>query len=200
MKPGCFGSIVTYDPQGARCQSCALRAECAGIALEVGSKIVLEGAPVQALIDRANKSHRREGFAPMRPESSGELGAVHVPEIRAAGQMPLRFDYKLTIEEERLISSLPVKAQREARAILRRGIDVIGDLSQSKNPFEGEGPKFMRIACALLIGNGGFRQAELNQALIQQGMTENSAKSSASIACALLRFFGIKQKNGIYLR
>ena len=174
--PGCYGLAIVHS-KVEQCKGCQWRPSCRETALKNLKQ--LDG------VEDIMKHYTDIDDEPVAVSGESDTGKVDV-----------------TIEEFVRISTMPVKAQKLATAMCRKGIKLKSSLLAGKNPFKNNKPSFLKAPCDLLI-EGGFTTRELRSVIRQSNpdWSEGTVNSQASIALALFKGFGcVEMKYGYFKR
>jgi hypothetical protein len=138
-----------------------------------------------------------------RPKALGALeqlrGSMPVDQLI----MEFRADYAqpataLTVEQRRLVASMPVKIAGRLEQLLLRHFDKRAQtvFTHGQNPFPEAGAKHLHLAGQMLLA-GGFTKAEFRKECEARfGWSEGTAFSQVSQALALLRGLALVQEQG----
>jgi len=172
--PGCYGSVIAYDPLDTVCAECRFFDNCGEVAYGSLDKI-RESLDVTEL---AKKFERH------RVESGKEVKVVVAPKAKASASNQVSRK-KLTPEQLEVITndSLPKKPRVLIGTLYRKGITpgfILQSIRNGVNPFRGQKPLILEIMCDHLIA-GTFIKKQLFMAYQQTGMSKGTASSQVSI-------------------
>jgi hypothetical protein len=108
---------------------------------------------------------------------------------------------KLSLDQEQLIASMPVKIASKMRSLLEQGFpeNARAAFQRGENPFPERGPKHIRLAGSMLLG-GGFHRVELRDECVHRyGWSDGTASSQVSQTVALLRGLGLTKEQGGFI-
>jgi hypothetical protein len=200
--PGCFASPSIYAVDSQYCQQCVAYRECG----EVMQKTLAELQPiinVQDLIDMHEKARKKMGInpAPELPQQVETAFAVSSPLPQSIERKTVvtKVDFEVDQKTMDLIANIGnVKAKAQALVLAKSNMieRSIAALAKGENPFADCPPKFLNVACDLLL-NGGFTKAQLKKALMERlGQSDGTAGSHVSITVAMLLPMNIIVANG----
>ncbi|MFM0095576.1 hypothetical protein PQQ87_08185 [Paraburkholderia nemoris] len=191
--PGCFASPSIYAIDSQYCQQCVAYRECG----EAMQKTLTELQPVinvKDLIDLHEKARKKMGIV-----REPEVAAVVETAFAASSPLPqaierktvvAKVDFEIDQKTMDLIANIGnVKAKAQALVLAKTNMieRAIVALSKGENPFINTPPRFLNVACDMLL-NGGFTKASLKKALMERlGQSEGTAGSHVSIAVAMLQ-------------
>lgn len=201
MAPGCFGSASAYSMDSTVCQGCVAFAEC-------GEESIKTLQSIRELVDvrdylKRHEAARAKAGRPAAPAYKAPLAASPVTvgqptldEPIARATAPVRTAFAVSASDQAVIDLLGtknVKAMEQALVLCKGGKvgEMRAGLPLQRNPFTKTGPKYLRVACDMLM-RGGFTKAEYKARMVQElGWAENTAGSHVAVACALLYAFEI---------
>ena len=102
----------------------------------------------------------------------------------------------MSVDEERVIATLPVKARPVAFSFCKSGMltRIKKDLHEGRNALVKTGPGWLRVAIDRLLA-GGFVRSELREAMRQElNWEDSSAGPHTSMTIAMFLAFGIVQE------
>lgn len=190
---GCFGSPTCHASDSLVCKACAVYDECGTESLKTIERI-REIVNVDGLL----RDHKQARLKNLAESDSIDKPAVKKPiESPALVVVEAKVTYDIDEERQKLIVTLPVKAQSFALTLCKSGLlDRIKEsMPLGLNPLEKCGPKWLSIALSMLM-NGGFKRSELKaQLMAKLEWTESSAASHTSLAVKLFETFEIAKEN-----
>lgn len=97
----------------------------------------------------------------------------------------------LTPEQESIIEDIRgryQKAERLARSVFRKGLDISGAISKGVNPYRVESShKYMEVVCQMLIDEGCFSRKGIREAMMQRfGWSYGTANSHVLVCTHFL--------------
>lgn len=206
--PGCFGSAIVFSHDSVTCGACPHFEQCAGVTLERLNQIsgTVNVTDLMAKHRRAQKLQ-----APIRAARQQEQIENAPPPVQATTQKPAvtapverkttvaRVVFEIDEATQQVIARIPnQKAAAQAVVLCKANrIEIAKEaLSKGENPFTESGPKYLQVACDMLL-RGGFTRGSLKEELqAQLGWTPTTAASHVSIAAALLPAFDIASLAG----
>ena len=179
IKPGCFGMAIVHS-QNKTCARCDATDSCRATASSVLKRI-----------------HKRMDVGDLIVHYA-DIGATVGESQRLINKKDLVTDkVALTSEQEAAASALPTKAEKVARTMMGRGVNIHASLLSGENPFTN----FLSIPCEMLLAEG-FTKPELKSKLMADNphWKERTAEGQLSMAFALLNGLGcLTMKNGRYV-
>lgn len=208
--PGCFGAASVYGMDSVVCQGCVAFTSCGAAAIKKLESIreLVDVRDVLARHAAARvKAQNKAALEQMRlapPAAPTPLVSSPIPVAQPkATVQPVerkttsaRVTFEISGDDQNvlaLIGEKSVKTREQAIVLCKTNKvnDMRSMLPKGVNPFAESGPKFLSVACALLL-NGGFTKATLKARLIADlEWTDGTAGSHVAIACALLYSFKI---------
>ncbi|UUZ75405.1 hypothetical protein LP414_27195 [Polaromonas sp. P1(28)-13] len=203
--PGCFGSPSVYSVDSSVCAACASYNTC-----RVASHATLEKIRGTINVSDVLARHAKARLAAIT-DSAIKYPVDNAPPL-AAQPKPIRDKvvrntpvarvvFDVSANHEQIISTLAVKTGELARQQLKQNrLSAIAPaLKQGLNPYAESGPKFLRIACDLLL-KGGFTRTSLNRAMVSEfAWQETTAGPHVAQVCGLFNAFDITQEtNGTF--
>jgi hypothetical protein len=200
--PGCFASPSIYAIDSQYCQQCVAYKECGEAMLktlaEIGTVI-----DVKDLIDMHEKARKKMGVAPDPTEAAVVETALAttapLPQSIERKTVVAKVDFEIDQRTMDLIANIGnVKAKAQALVLAKANMieRAIVALSKGENPFENHPPRFLNVACDLLL-KGGFTKAQLKKAFMERlGQSEGTAGSHVSITVAMLQPMNIVVASG----
>jgi hypothetical protein len=199
---GCFGAASVYSTDSTVCQACPAFAACGVKALETLESI-RDFVDVRDLLKKHAAARLKvqqrlspPGLAkPLEPSPIRVAQPAPVTEPIERKTASAKVDLPISDADQAVIQSLSksVKAKEAAVSLCKAGkVDEMrAGLPLQRNPFATEGPKYLRVACDMLM-RGGFTKASLRHKMIEQlGWTNDTAASHVAVGVALLYAFGI---------
>lgn len=187
MRPGCFGSAVAFSTEAPACVSCPHSSACSDKAYDSVVKLSQRAVGVSVLL----AEHCRFRTLTNKSLLSYAADPADRQEIKVKQRYRAeRANFALSLEEQNAIEAIPVvKARSEVERLVKRGLHVLHDLRAGVNPISK--PAYLNVACQFLVDNGHVGKQELADAYEAAGMARSSARSQASIAFAVLTYFGV---------
>jgi hypothetical protein len=178
--PSCFGLPSVFAAGTQTCTACASRALCvpACYSMLVSLSDKIDVAAPLAQLERTAKVVTAQSIPAPTVETT----------IAAPAPAAVRVNLECGAREQELLASLPVRAQKVMRPLLKRGGDARARLALAKgqNPFDGRGPQWLRFAGEKLLA-GGFTKGDLRRAYIDEyGWSEATAFSRVSIVVSVI--------------
>lgn len=161
---GCFGSVMAYDEKSATCQACIACHACADNARS-----------------RLERLSEKLNIQPLIASQRAFRGAHH-----QGGTTRIQLQQSWQVDKTPF-QSLPKKVQPLAARLDQHGIDLKNELLSRRNPYRQMRPKYMEVACDLLL-EAGFTRSELRAALLiaHPHWQARTADSHVLIVCQLL--------------
>lgn len=194
--PGCFGAASIYKATSEACIACVANEAC-GVKSEETLQVLRKYANVDDLLAQ----FKRDKIAdlPVAIESQAtpaveEPKPIVLPERTTKLARPV---FPILSDHDAMLAKMSVKAREQGTSLIKaNALDGIrSDLQAGVNPFATRSPKYLRVACDMLI-NGGFTRASLKAALMDQlGWKDGSAGSHVSIVMSLMVSFGLVAEN-----
>lgn len=177
---GCFGSPMAYDGACVACQSCPHFGSCQDAAAKRTERLS-EKLDMRALIAR-----QRRFYQGVIRDHGGTQRTMLRP--------------TWNVQSERVpawAEGLPVKARAMSQRLTQLKIDLHESLAAGQNPFRGLQPKYMEVACDMLIA-GGFTRKELARRFTEEFSTWNPRSTSTNVSnvTALLLGSGAAREDG----
>lgn len=203
--PGCFGAASVFSHDSNVCKACPAFEECAKRSLQRLEDIkgIVNVSDLLMKHARAQKGAAAVRLA-RREQALEQSNAPMV--TKPAPKQPVerkttvaKVTFEIDEDEQAVIARIGnKKAQAQAIVLCKSNLIQIArqELSAGRNPFADTGPRFIAVACDLLIG-GGFTKQALKQALMDRlEWTDGTASSHVSIVCALFDAFSIIKASG----
>lgn len=202
--PGCFGAASVYSMDSVVCQGCVAFTTCGDTAIKK-LESMRELVDVRDLLARhAAARVKAQNVALKPPAAPAPLVPSPIPVAQPKATLqPIerkttsaRVTFEISDDDQNvlaLIGEKSVKTREQAIVLCKTNKinNMRSMLPKGVNPFIESGPKFLSVACDLLL-NGGFTKATLKARLIADlAWTDGTAGSHVAIACALLYSFGI---------
>lgn len=206
--PGCFGAATVFSHDSVVCQSCPMFQECSVAALERLNSIkqIVNVSDLLAKHAKAQKgqqairaARRKDAVenAPKPVQKSLQKPEVTEPVERQTQVAKVTFEIDAATQQ--VIARIPnQKAAQQAIVLCKANKIEIAKaaLTSGINPFADGGPKYLFVACELLLDKG-FTRATLKEALMEKlSWTDTTAASHVSIAVGLLPAFDIARLDG----
>lgn len=199
--PGCFASASVYGADSVVCQACPAYNECGNASLKTLESI-RQLVDVRDLMERHKAARQRVAARLAPPGGAKPVVASPIPVSqpaagpieRTTGMIKTTFD--ASPEDQATIDMLGnknIKAKEQAITLCKtnRINEMREQLPIQGNPFNTSGPKYLRVACDMLI-RGGFTKASFKMRLMEElGWVDTTAGSHVALACALLYSFKI---------
>lgn len=169
---GCFGSAMAHSPDDSVCAGCRLKVECREKALESAATIS-KRMPIEDIL---------------RSMRASEIPRVaHDSTQRVERKTKQRKLLPLTAEQEEIIATIRErysKAERLARNVFRKGIDIADSVRNGINPYQHEkSHRYMEVVCQKLIDHGQFSRRELRQAFMERYGWDAKTANSHVLVC-----------------
>ena len=199
--PGCFASPSVFSIDSKVCNACMAFEAC-----RIAAHATLES--IRGTINVADilARHAKARLKVITEAAALEASRLNLPKpveqpkpIRKAvkrntPQEIVIFD--VSQEHERIISGMAIKTGELARQQIKQNRldDIRPSLRKGINPYAQSGPKFLRLACDLLL-RGGFTRSSLNKAMVVEfGWQQTTAGPHVAQVCGLFGGFGITQE------
>jgi hypothetical protein len=202
--PGCFGAASVYSMDSVVCQGCVAFASCGDTAIK-NLEALRELVDVRDLLARhaaARVKAQNAALKPPAPPAPLTPSPIPVAQPKPTLQpverktTSARVTFEISEDDQNvlaLIGEKSVKTREQAIVLCKTNKinNMRSMLPKGVNPFVESGPKFLLVACDMLL-NGGFTKATLKARLITDlAWTDGTAGSHVAIACALLYSFKI---------
>lgn len=200
--PACYGAISCFTKDSVHCKQCVAYVACG----EQSYKTLLAIKSVVNVDDLLRKHDKaRLAQQAKRDKLRAEMNQKaeqtaytkpKTPELVERATKQEKVIFEVTEQDEKIIMTLPVKAQPFALTLIKSGLmhEVKAGVKVGKNAISGKKPMWLERTVGLLIG-GGFTKAELKAYLMQElGWSDNSAGAHVSLGIAILCGFGIAQE------
>jgi len=201
--PGCFASASVYGADSVVCQACPAYAGC-------GEESVKTLQEIRQLVDvtdllarhkaaRARVAHRLSPPGKKKPVEPSTVPVSQAPAIVQPLERTtpmVKTVHSISPEDQATIDMLGtknLKAREQAIVLCKNGKvdDMRSLLPVQGNPFAESGPKYLRVACDMLM-RGGFTKAQFKMQLVSElKWGDTTAASHVALACALLYSFKI---------
>lgn len=198
--PGCFASASVYGVDSVVCQACPAYADC-------GDASVKTLQEIRQLVDvtdlLARHKAARAAARLKNPPQKKPVEPSTVPVSQPTTGEPIerttamaKVIYEITPEDQAAIDyigSKNTKAREQAIVLCKNGKvnDMRAMLPVQRNPFTESGPKYLRVACDMLMRGGFTRASFKTQLMTELGWGEGTAASHFALASALLYSFKI---------
>lgn len=191
--PGCFASPSVYSMDSKVCQACQAFTACTDASL-VTLEAIRSTIDVRDVLARHVKARLKAGYisAPLAPP---HLPVEPVEPVKRLTPVA-RVTFDVTPAHEAVLATLAAKTAELARQQIKQNLltTARATLSAGKNPYAETGPKFLRIACDMLL-EGGFSRMMLNRAMVNQfGWQDTTAGPHVAQVCAMFNAFGVTQE------
>lgn len=196
--PGCFGAASVYAQDSTVCKGCVAFVLC-GEASTQTLENIRSVIDVSDILARHAKARQK---AQASSENNRQAGVSNVAAAQPAPVGPAverktplsRVVFELSEDQTCIIARIASSKCREQAIVLckqNRIEPARAEMHQGINPFAESGPRYLRVACALLMG-GGFTRAALKTALMTElAWKDTTAASHVAITCALFTAFDI---------
>lgn len=202
--PGCFGSPSVYSLDSNVCAACASYNTCRIASYATLEKIrgTINVSDVLARHAKARIAAVSDSVAKFPVEEPAPQAQPKAIADKVARKTPVAVVmFDVSSADEQIISTLAVKTGELARQQIKQNLlhNVAPGLKKGLNVYSQTGPKFLRIACDLLL-RGGFTRNSLNRAMVTEfAWQETTAGPHVAQVCGLFNAFGITQeKNGVF--
>lgn len=205
VAPGCFGAASVFSHDSAVCRGCVVFDKCGEKARQRLEEIK-ELVNVSDLLKRHEKAKklmapvrakRAEEDAAKLPQDAPKKKPVTTPVERKTTVAKVSFE--IDEESKNVIAKISnQKAAGQAVILCKSNMIEIArsELAAGRNPFATSGPRYLFVACDMLL-RGGFTRASLKQEMQQQlSWTESTAASHVSIVVGLFPAFNIIEAKG----
>lgn len=174
-KPGCFGVSFCYETTEL-CGRCRQNSACKQVAI----------TELEAISSTVNVERLLLKIA----------GRVEVGPVSKRRSEPVEEKTIDSLQHDLLVT-MPKKPAEIARRLFVRGIDLKSELQYGRNPYSRFRPEFMKIACDLVLQQGGFTRSQLQGALMNSDkIGTSSVQSYSAISCSVLLNLGVVRSFG----
>jgi len=202
--PGCFGAASVYSMDSVVCQQCPAFAQCGETAIS-NLEEIRQIVDVRDLLARHTAARQRAQNAALRPPAPPAPVApspIPVAQPKPTTQpverktTSARVTFDISDDDQNVLAMIgekSVKAREQAIVLCKTNKinDMRSMLPKGINPFGESGPKFLLVACDMLL-NGGFTKASFKARLMADlEWKDGTAGSHVAITCALLYSFRI---------
>lgn len=206
--PGCFGAASVFSHDSTICQECPAFQECAAAALQrlESIKQIVNVSDLLAKHQKAQigqrkirAARRQEAVeqAPKPVQGTTQKPVITEPVERTTPVAKVTFE--IDHDTQQVIARIPnQKAAQQAIVLCKANkIEIAKEsLTNGLNPFDDTGPKYLQVACQMLLADG-FTRATLREELKERlEWSDTTAASHVSIAVGLLPAFDIAKVVG----
>jgi hypothetical protein len=205
--PGCFGAASTYSTDSVVCQACVAYQPC-GVAAYERLQSLRTVVNVKDLLAQHEKARLKATFARQAPAEPVVKSPIPIKPAEVI-QKPLeratpvvKVAFEVSPQDQRVVDAIGAKSvkAKEAAAVLcknNRINDMRAMLPRGQNPFRQTGPRYLRVACDMLIA-GGLTKATYKARMMKElDWSDGTAGSHVAVACALLYGFGIMTQDDL---
>lgn len=192
--PGCFGAASVFSLDSKICRNCVAYQECRRASFQTLERIrgrIDVTAILEAHVKARGKAFERAATViAKRQEEDAAIKAAKPKKVPKAVITDLPDDQRVLVE-----AMANKNARALATSLCKDGLmdKILPAIRGGQNPFVGvEGFTHLRVACQMLIEEGGFTKAQLANRLVRDlGMTHGSAESARAVVLAVLNGFTV---------